>query len=284
MPRLQLTSAPEVATAVEGLVRVSRALGADPNLVLHGGGNTSVKTVTTDITGHPVPTIFVKASGHDLATIDQTGFAPLRLERLREILPPVVVPDDELMNELRCALLDAQAPDPSVETLVHALLPHPAVVHSHADALLTVANTPEGGRRLRQLFGPRVVVVEYAMPGPDLVAACAAGWAEHGGPDVLGLAVLGHGLFTVGDTPDEAYRRHLDLVAEAADIVRRTASSLPTDPVVALPEVDPVALATLRRRISDAAGHPMIVSTHRDARWPDSSRTTAASSPPAAAR
>lgn len=264
MSGLPLTLSPAASAALADLVRVSRLLGGDPELVLHGGGNTSLKAGTTDLTGSAVDTLFVKASGHDLASIDEAGFAPLRLGRLREILPPVVVPDDLLLNGLRCALLHAESPDPSVETLLHALLPQPAVIHSHADSLLAVANTPDGRERLAQLFGGRVILVDYAMPGPDLVAACQTAWNREGGTGTQGLVVLGHGLFTVGATPDEAYQRHLDLVAEVTSFLQRAAPREPSRTAAALPTADPLAVARLRRSMSEAAGRPLVVTSHLD--------------------
>ena len=256
----------EASAALSGLIEASRRLGADPTFVLHGGGNTSLKTQVTDLTGASIETLFVKASGQDLGSIDETGFAPLRMARLRDLLPPVGVPDDALINELRCALLDAAAPDPSVETLLHALLPHPAVVHSHADALLTVCNTPDGAARLNELFEDRVLLVEYAMPGPDLVASCHDTWAKHGGPDVHGLMVLGHGLFTVGATPAEAYRRHLHWCPRPPGLWRRRLRAFGATPLSG-----PCRLCTqspcadLRQRISAAAGRPLILTACRDA-------------------
>src|SRR5437879_1299799 len=124
------TDAP--ADPLDACVHGSRLLGSEPGLVLHGGGNTSVKITGTDITSAPVETLYVKGSGWDLASIERPGFAPLRLDRLRELLTVESLPDSAMMNELRCALLDASAPDPSVETLLHAVLPQPAVLHSHA--------------------------------------------------------------------------------------------------------------------------------------------------------
>src|SRR5689334_25374846 len=100
-------------------VHGSRLLGAEPDLVLHGGGNTSVKVTVDDITGVPVEVLYVKGSGWDLASIERPGFAPLRLNRLLELLQLPELTDSAMMNELRCALLDAKAPDPSVETLLH---------------------------------------------------------------------------------------------------------------------------------------------------------------------
>ena len=215
------TMALPVLDDLDELVQGSRELGADPRLVLHGGGNTSLKVAWPDVTGRQVSVLLMKASGHDLATIDRSGFTPLRLDRLRELLPPTRLTDRQMRNELRCARLDAEGQDPSVETFVHALLPHAAVLHSHADAILALTNTDDGERLVRELYGTDVVVVPYAMPGPSLAAACAEAWEEQSHPGTTGLVVLRHGLFTVGATVREALDRHLRLVAMAAGGARR---------------------------------------------------------------
>lgn len=246
---------------LDQIVAASRALAADPAVVLHGGGNSSVKSTWIDVTGREVPVLHVKGSGHDMATIGADGFAPLRLERLRELLPPVVVPDRLLADELRCALLDPTAPDPSVETLVHALLPHTAVLHSHADALLALTDSVDGERRVRELFGDRLVVVDYAMPGPDLVAACAAAWAEQAGERTEGVVVLQHGLFTVGADPQEALARHHAVLDAARAALPATAAR----DAAPLAPPEPVALAALRGRLSALAGRPLVMRRHDDA-------------------
>lgn len=237
------------------LVEASRALGADPSLVLAGGGNSSVKSTLTDITGRDVPVLYIKGSGHDLATITAAGFAPLRLEAVQRLLPPVVVPDDRLLNELRCALLDASAPDPSVETLLHALLPDPAVLHSHSDAVLTLGNSVDGAARVRDALGDACVVVDYAMPGPDLVAACHRAWQERRG-DEVGIVVLGHGLFTVGATPAEALARHLEVVAAAAAALGAAPAPRPAAPPAT---ATPAELAAFRGRLCRLAGQALVV-------------------------
>lgn len=243
------------------LVEVSRAIGADPRLTLHGGGNTSVKTVLTDVTGRAVPTLYVKGSGHDLATIGPEGFAPLRLERLRELLGPVRISDIALKNELRCALLDAAAPDPSVETLVHAQLPHVAVLHSHADVILTLTNTEGGEDHIREAYGARVVVVPYVMPGPDLAAACQLAWQDQAHEGTEGIVVLNHGLFSLGDSPHHALERHVSLIDTAAqylaELLRVNQPSTPRAATDRPPDI--VALAELRARISAAAGIALIM-------------------------
>lgn len=234
------------------LVTASRQLGSDDTLVLGGGGNTSVKSLWRDVTGKDTPVLYIKGSGHELATIDQSGFAPLRLDRVKELLPPTRVPEELLRNELRCALLDATAPDPSVETLVHALLPQTAVLHSHADALVTLTNSVEGIRRLPEIL-PDCVIVEYAMPGPDLVAACAEAWSQRA-DSPIGIVVLGHGLFTVGDTPSHALERHLA-------VIDRVKTALPNPrPVSTLAQTEPDygRFAMLRNEVSALAGRSLV--------------------------
>ncbi|MBO3102178.1 SDR family oxidoreductase [Cellulomonas fengjieae] len=250
---------PASALLMADLVAASRTLGGDPTLVLHGGGNTSVKATWTDVTGRDRPALLIKGSGHDLATIDADGFTPLDLKRLRELLPPVDLHPDDLAGELRCAQLRHPAPEASVETLVHAVLPHTAVLHSHADAILTLTNTADGARRMHDLYGRRVVVVDYEMPGPALARACAAAWdgAADRQDEVEGLVVLQHGLFTVGRTPAEALARHLDLVALARAAAGSVGGPVADDDPAHVPDV--VAVARLRRALSDAAGRPLVV-------------------------
>ncbi|MCC8247063.1 bifunctional aldolase/short-chain dehydrogenase [Saccharothrix luteola] len=245
---------------LDACVYGSRLLGREPDLVLHGGGNTSVKTSTVDITGRAVDVLHVKGSGWDLATIERAGFAPLRLDRLRELLTVPSLPDSAMMNELRCALLDASAPDPSVETLLHAVLPHPAVLHSHADAVITLTNLDKP--LVEEVFGDRVVVIPYVMPGFALARTCAELFPEHAGERTIGVVLLNHGLFTFGEDTRQAYDRHVELVGDAEAYLSR---HRPERRSVPAPPVDRHRLAGLRRRISDVAGAPMIVSRHADA-------------------
>src|SRR5436190_2419235 len=190
----------------------SRLLGAEPALVLHGGGNTSVKTTVADLTGEPVDVLYVKGSGWDLATIEREGFTALRLARLHALLGVERLSDARMMNELRCARLDAGAPDPSVESLLHALLPYPAVQHSHADALIALTNQPGGEALVRRVYGDDVVVVPYVMPGFDLARLAAEVFPREVRPRTRGLVLMNHGLFTFGADTEEAYRRHVDLI------------------------------------------------------------------------
>jgi rhamnose utilization protein RhaD (predicted bifunctional aldolase and dehydrogenase)/NAD(P)-dependent dehydrogenase (short-subunit alcohol dehydrogenase family) len=246
------------------LVEVSRLLGSDPKLVLHGGGNTSVKTVRRDITGSDVEVLLVKGSGHDLATIGTDGFAALRLERLRALLPPTRMGDAALLNELRCARLDADSPDPSVETLVHALVPHVAVLHSHADAILSLTNTGDGEERVREVYGDGVVVVPYAMPGPDLAAACATAWEAESNEGTVGMVVLRHGVFALGDSPREALASHNALIAAAEAYLSEHVTAVTNPPSAPLPDTDPVEIAAFRAELSALAGKPLVVRRSTD--------------------
>ncbi|WP_033338415.1 bifunctional aldolase/short-chain dehydrogenase [Catenuloplanes japonicus] len=240
-------------------VYASRLIGRDPGLVLHGGGNTSVKTREIDLDGTPIDVLHVKGSGGDLATIEPAGFAPLRLDLLRMLLTLDRLDDDAMMNALRCASLDASAPDPSVETLLHALLPHPVVLHSHADALLALGNQPDGAERIRAALGPDVLIAPYAKPGFDLAKLCAKLVTPGAYP--RGLVLMHHGLFTFGPDARTAYRAHIALVTLAAAQLTTVTPEAVTPPVVA-----PAALARLRREISAAAGRPMLLSRHDDDR------------------
>ncbi len=254
---------PADADEIDELVVASRLLGGDPSLVLHGGGNTSVKAPWRDITGEVVEAIHVKGSGWDLATIERPGFAPMPLARLRALLQLEQLSDPDMVRELSAARLDPEAPQPSVEALLHAFLPHRSVLHSHADLVLTVTNLPDGDAKVRQVFGDDVVVVPYVMPGFDLARAVAGCWAEQAHAGTVGMVLMAHGLFTFGDSSREAYDRHLELLAR----VERFLATVPEVEVAAAREVPHVCateLAELRRKLSEVAGRPLIVSRHTD--------------------
>ena len=256
------------AAAFEGslgeCVYGSRLLGADPFLVLHGGGNTSVKGPFEDITGRTADALYVKGSGWDLATIEAPGFTPLPLGRLKELLALDRLSDPDMMRELSAARLDPAAPQPSVETLLHAFLPYPAVQHSHADVIVTLTNLADGEARVREVFGGSVLVVPYVMPGFDLARAVVTIWADHHHDDVIGMVLLNHGLFTFGSTTKAAYRRHIRLLTKAEGWLEVHAPESGHD-AAALPAACPLELAGLRRRVSEAAGKPMIMTRHTDA-------------------
>jgi rhamnose utilization protein RhaD (predicted bifunctional aldolase and dehydrogenase)/NAD(P)-dependent dehydrogenase (short-subunit alcohol dehydrogenase family) len=211
--RWQPSVAESCTTLLAQRVYSSRLLGEDPELVMHGGGNTSVKALATNLFGEVEDILHVKGSGWDLATIEGPGLPALRLAPLRRLRQLSTLTDMEMVNQLRSQLLDARAPDPSVEALLHAFLPHRFIDHTHADAILTLTNQPGGERIIRDLYGERVGIVPYIMPGFRLAKVCADIYEQN--PDVIGLILLKHGVFSFGDSAQESYARMLELVGMA---------------------------------------------------------------------
>lgn len=242
----------------------SRLLGANPALVLHGGGNTSVKIVRPNLFGEDEQLLFVKGSGWDLATIEAAGFAPVQMQQLLRLAQLEQLSDLQMANELRRATIDPAAPAPSVEAILHALLPGSYVDHSHADAIIGLTNTPDGEQHIRRLYGERVLIIPYVMPGFALARLCAQLFAQQAGPHTEGMVLLKHGLFTWGQTARQAYEKHIALVTEAEEYARK-AKAFATNVFYDQKNMQTNASALLRAHISRAAGQPMIVTSHSDA-------------------
>lgn len=194
-------------------VHTSRLIGADPALVLHGGGNTSVKSTVVDVLGEPREALFVKGSGWDLAHLEPAGLPAVDLDFVRRLRRLEALDDDAMVNALRTHLFDAGAPNPSIETLLHAFLPHRFVDHSHADAILALTNRPDGAEVVRRVLGDDVVLVPYVMAGFELARVAADLHDAH--PGCTAMVLLHHGLFTFGETAEASYRRHVELVRRA---------------------------------------------------------------------
>src|SRR6266581_4685214 len=247
----------------------SRLLGQDHALVLHGGGNTSVEVRERNIFGDEEDILYVKGSGWDLESIEAPGFAPLRLERVKRLATLERLSDTQMVQELRAAMTNPSAPTASVETILHALLPHRFVDHTHADALLAITNTAEGEQRVREIYGDSVVVLPYVMPGFDLARLAARQFPKDSGPQTVGMVLLNHGFFSFGETARESYERMIDLVRRAEDYLQRHSA---WDVVGLSKAVDSASaavlnraeLAALRHRASEVAGFPLIMVTHAD--------------------
>ncbi|MEG3596177.1 MAG: bifunctional aldolase/short-chain dehydrogenase [Actinomycetota bacterium] len=241
----------------------SRLLGAESSLVLHGGGNTSVKAEETDIHGESVDVLYVKGSGWDLATIEPQGFAPLRLEAVKRLAELPELTDTEMVNQLRLNLLDASAPNPSVEAILHASLPFTAVQHTHADAALALTNTSDGEQRVRELWGKSVVIVPYVMPGFDLAKACALEFEKQANSDTVAMVLMNHGVFTFGDTTEQAYNNMIEVITQAEDYLITTAEVDITNSAAMATPVNTTGSALdqaeLRGHLSNAAGRPMLL-------------------------
>ena len=244
-------------------VYTSRLLGRDHKLVLHGGGNTSVKIRERNLFGDEEDILYVKGSGWDLETIEAQGFAPVRLERVLRLATLKKLEDQEMVQELRVALRSPSAPTPSVETILHALLPHRFVDHTHADALLAITNTTNGAKRIRDIYGDSVVIVPYVMPGFDLAKVVAERFPRQSNPRTVGLVLLNHGFFSFGETARESYERMLDLVSKAEAYLRsHGAWAVSHNDVSPPPHLDRTKLVEIRRQVSDVAGFPLIMTAH----------------------
>jgi rhamnose utilization protein RhaD (predicted bifunctional aldolase and dehydrogenase)/NAD(P)-dependent dehydrogenase (short-subunit alcohol dehydrogenase family) len=196
-------------------VYTSRLLGGDPRLVLHGGGNTSVKTRLPDLIGDPDEVLCVKGSGWDMAAIEPAGLPAVRLAPLRRLRARDALSDEDMVRIQRASLLDPGAPSPSVETLLHAFLPHKFIDHTHAVAVLSLADQPDAAERCADLYEGSLGIVPYIMPG-FLLARKAAEIYEQD-PAVEGLVLLKHGIFTFGDTARVAYERMIAAVTLAEE-------------------------------------------------------------------
>jgi rhamnose utilization protein RhaD (predicted bifunctional aldolase and dehydrogenase)/NAD(P)-dependent dehydrogenase (short-subunit alcohol dehydrogenase family) len=258
--------AAQCADALALRVYTSRLLGADPNLVLHGGGNTSLKLQRTNRLGDDEYLLYVKGSGHDLATIGPNGFAPVRMQHLLRLAELPQLSDLDMARELRVATVDPDAPAPSVEAILHAILPYTFVDHSHADAIVTLTNTPNGAERIREVYGDRVVLIPYVMPGFDLARVCAELFFQQLNPQTIGMVLLNHGLFTFGATARESYERHIELVNMAEEYLQQQGVwelPLAEHPAPSAPVREERAL--LRQQISASAGTPVIARFYSDA-------------------
>jgi rhamnose utilization protein RhaD (predicted bifunctional aldolase and dehydrogenase)/NAD(P)-dependent dehydrogenase (short-subunit alcohol dehydrogenase family) len=242
-------------------VYTSRLLGSDKSLVLHGGGNTSVKIKEKNLFGEEETILYVKGSGWDLETIEPQGFSPVRLAHVLRLAELPSLSDPEMVNQLVTHMLKASAPAPSIETILHGLMPQKFVDHTHADAVLSITNTKDGEKRIREIYGKRCVVIPYLMPGFDLAQFCAREFKRQGTSETVGMVLLNHGIFSFGETAREAYERMIELVTlaeryleskEAWGVVHEWASA---------GKIDLHGQADLRRKLSGLAGTPLIVRT-----------------------
>ena len=239
-------------------VYTSRLLGRDKSLVLHGGGNTSVKLREKNLFGEERDVLYVKGSGWDLETIEAPGFAPVDLEYVRRLAALPALSDPQMVNELATHTLRAGAPAPSIETLLHALLPHRYVDHTHADAVLSISNSPDGERRIRDIYGANAVIIPYIMAGFDLAAYCAREFPKQAAKGTVGMVLLSHGVFSFGEDARESYERMIELVSLAEKYLQAQKAwsiGLPPAPVPAFKRED---AAKVRHDVSRAAGFPMV--------------------------
>jgi rhamnose utilization protein RhaD (predicted bifunctional aldolase and dehydrogenase)/NAD(P)-dependent dehydrogenase (short-subunit alcohol dehydrogenase family) len=200
-------------------VYTTRLLGQDPRLVLHGGGNTSVKTRMVDLNGDPVDALCVKGSGWDMGAIEPAGLPAVRLGALLKLRARERLSDEEMVRLQRANLIDPSAPNPSVEALLHAFIPHKFIDHTHSTAVLALTDQADGEALCREVYGKRVGYVPYLMPGFGLAKAAAQVFDRD--PSVEGLILVKHGIFSFGADAREAYERMIALVTMAEQRLAR---------------------------------------------------------------
>lgn len=254
-------------TLLQQRVYSSRLLGGDPALVLHGGGNTSVKIKEKNIFGKEVDILYVKGSGWDLASIEEPGFTPIRMKKLLKLAKLDTLSDTQMVNEMKTGQTIAAAPTGSVEAILHAALPFTFVDHTHADAVVTITNTPNGEERIREIYGDDIVIIPYVMPGFDLARLVAERFNADATDKTIGMVLMNHGIFSFADSAELSYKRMIDLVGRAEEYLKaQEAWELPLiERAIAVTDVEWAQLAELRRDLSKAMGVPLILKSDRGA-------------------
>jgi rhamnose utilization protein RhaD (predicted bifunctional aldolase and dehydrogenase)/NAD(P)-dependent dehydrogenase (short-subunit alcohol dehydrogenase family) len=242
----------------------TRLLGREPKLVLHGGGNTSVKARVKDLLDEDVDVLCVKGSGWDMASIEPAGMPAVRLAALLKLRSRSAMPDDEMVRLQRAALIDPHSPNPSVETLLHAFIPHKFVDHTHATAVLSLIDQTDSDVLCAETFGQRLGFVPYVMPGFALAKKAAEVFEK--APAVEGLILDKHGIFTFGDDAREAYERMIEFVTLAEERLRKKGNAkLPgaklPDRIAAVSDVAPIirGVCTLRDVFSEGAHKRLVL-------------------------
>ena len=230
----------------------SRLLGQNADLVLHGGGNTSVKVTAKNLFGDDEEILYVKGSGWDLGAIEAAGFAPVRLDVLRFMAGLDQLSDGEMVRMQRAAMTDPYAPNPSVEAVLHAIIPYKFVDHTHADAVVTISNTPDGEATIRKIYGDRLLLIPYVMPGFILAKTVydmtrGIDWARYDG-----MVLMNHGVFSFDDDAKRSYQKMIDIVTMAERYIA-SETSLESN-AVARTEADLLVLAKVRRQVAEQRG------------------------------
>lgn len=237
-------------------VYTSRLLGRESDLVLHGGGNTSVKITEQNLFGEPEEILYVKGSGWDLGSIEAAGFAPVRQEVLLKMAQLEELGDMDMVKHQRAAMTNPYAPNPSVEAILHAIIPFKYVDHTHADAVVTITNTPSGEDRIRSIYGDRVFIVPYIMPGFILAREIKRLTRDLDWNEVEALILMNHGVFTFDNDARKSYDRMISVVSEAEQYLERQDAILQHDK-----PANPWSsreLAQLRRTVSQARGKAVL--------------------------
>ncbi len=246
-------------------VYTSRLQGQEEDLVLHGGGNTSVKIREKNVFGENEDILYVKGSGWDLATIETEGFAPVRLSRLLQLAQLDTLSDLDMVKYQRSAMTNPNAPNPSVEAILHALIPFRFVDHTHADAVVTVSNTPTGRQMIHEVYGDHMLIVPYVMPGFILAKTIDKMTKKLDWSSIEGMILLNHGIFTFHEDARVSYDNMIKNVSLAEKYLR-------SKKVVGFPSLRKpgknsfLEIASLRKGLCNVEGSPVLCRTIKNNR------------------
>jgi len=245
--------AQEFTTDLEYRVYTSRLLGGDPSLVLHGGGNTSVKSV---VNGEEI--LYVKGSGWDLATIEEAGFAPVKLDVLKEMATLVKLSDTDMVSQQKEAMIDKSAPNPSVEAILHAIIPFKYVDHTHSDAVVTISNSVNGIENIQEVY-PNYLIIPYVMPGFILAQTIYNELKNIDWETCEGIILHNHGIFTFDNDPKVSYEKMINGVTRAEEFLDKNAE-LVIEKYMPRADLDVVKLQTI---ISKEKGYDVFVKVNQ---------------------
>jgi len=236
-------------------VYTSRLLGQEEDLVLHGGGNTSVKIVEENIFGDKDTILYVKGSGWDLGTIEEAGFSPVKLHALYKLVELDTLSDMDMVKYQRMAMTNPSAPNPSVETILHGIIPYTFVDHTHADAVVIISNTPGGRKKIEEIYGPNMLIVPYVMPGFILAKTIYEMTKDKDWNQLDGMILMNHGVFTFDNDAKSSYEKMIAIVSKAERYLKKHAakdlkskSSVP----------DTLQLANIRKAVGLMTGKPVL--------------------------
>jgi rhamnose utilization protein RhaD (predicted bifunctional aldolase and dehydrogenase)/NAD(P)-dependent dehydrogenase (short-subunit alcohol dehydrogenase family) len=237
-------------------VYTSRLLGNEEDLVMHGGGNTSVKIREKNIFGEEEDILYVKGSGWDLGTIETPGFAPVKLSALHKLVELPSLSDLDMVKYQRIAMTNPSAPNPSVEAILHAIIPYTFVDHTHADAVVTVTNTPGGKKRIEEIYGENMLIVPYVMPGFILAKTIYEMTKDIDWDSLDGMILMNHGVFTFDHDAKVAYSKMIQIVSKAEKYLKSQGANKIKGTKKG--SINALEIAQLRQQVSNVWGMPIL--------------------------
>lgn len=250
---------------LQSRVYSSRLLGREADLVLHGGGNTSVKASANNLFGECEELLLVKGSGWDLISIEAEGFPGVKLDLLKRLAELDDLSDTDMVKAQKSAMTDPASPNPSVEAILHAIIPFRYVDHTHTDAVVTITNTADGIERIKALYGDSVLIIPYVMPGFILAKTVRDLSRDVDWSKLKGMVLMNHGLFSFGDDARTSYERMIELVSLAETYLQQQGANVVNRrPATTFSEADLIYLAKARQAASLQMGGAVVVRSNTD--------------------